>query len=334
MGSRVADWDQIADAQRRLLADRREAERTLAADRAALERRAAEVAAEAGRLAALADHAESLRDEIAHLDHRAAAARGVLQALEDRRVPLEVAPAADQPAVPLFAGGRGGFELMTEIIASDRQLARERAGLTAARSELEKRAAELFDQRSVVAEQAAAMAHARHEWQSAERDAVRELEDLARSLDERERVVDARARQLARGADLLRRREDELSGLHAKLTAWHAGLATHERALAAARDAAAVALSARRDQLTRWEGVLAKRAGEDPADWVAYRCDRLRDERELRDGLEAARAARTAKQVAAVRDEVEALAAKLLRGEPTAVPAPHVLPEVLALQPA
>ncbi|MFO0850447.1 MAG: hypothetical protein U0871_18080 [Gemmataceae bacterium] len=260
-------WALLTDGQRRLLADRQEAERTVAAEQAAVEQRAADLAAEVDRLTGARDRTEArvadLLTEIARLDARAVAARAVVQQLEERRAALEgelAPPRADAGpmvfvnSVPLdLPAGENALQLMADLTDKERDLARERAGLTAARVELEKRAAELYDQRLVLAEQVEAVTLARHAWQATECQTVAELEQMARVVCDRENAVDARGRQVARAEQRVREREAELVEFRAKLEGWQAALTAHEAALASTRDKAVAELTARRDQLHRWE---------------------------------------------------------------------------------
>jgi chromosome segregation ATPase len=161
--------------------------------------------------------------------------------------------------VPLdVPAGENALRLMADLADKERDLGRERAGLVAARAELERQAAELYDQRLVVAEQVEAVAVARQAWQSAECRTVAELEQLARVVYDREQAVDARGRELARAERAIREREAELVEFRAKLEGWQAALTAHEAALAATRDKAVAELASRRDQLRRWEGSLTE----------------------------------------------------------------------------
>ena len=258
-------WALLTDGQRRLVADRREAERAAVDREAAVRERAAALDAREKRLAAdrrqLDGRADELRAEIARLELRAAHARAAVQQLEDRRRALETSePTADGPTanlpvvidqIPLDRhADRGVGQLLTELNQREYELGRERAALIAVRAELERRAAELVDQRAVVAEQVASLAAVRRLWQAAECRTVEEIEALARGLDRRDLDLRDRERRVAAA-------ERELHDLRTRLEAWQSALTAHEVAAAAARDRLAIDLAAKRDRLARWESALA-----------------------------------------------------------------------------
>ncbi len=289
-------WSLLTDGQRRLLADRQEAERTLAREREVLDRRTVEVKSQEQALESARGRVEArvqeLLAEIAKLENRASHVRAAVQSLERKRAALEsgTMPAVEvggivvgtaelfPDRVPLDEVPAGGAEeLLAGLVAQRRDLDRERRALAAARGELERRAADLADQRAVVAEQVAALAVARQAWQTAECRTLSELEALVRGLDGREEAVLDRERELGRAEAGLRRRADDLEALRVRLEGWQAALAAHEATAAAARDRAEAELHAKRDHLTRWEAALATLCRK----WSAARkrdLERLREE--------------------------------------------------------
>lgn len=288
-------WELLTDGQRRLLADRQEAERTVARQQEVLDRRTAEVKSQEQALGSARERVEArVRDllaEVARLDVRAAHARAAVQKLEDRRAALEagtlpavevggivVGPAdlfpdrvaLDEPAAPVE-------ELMAGLMVQRQDLDREKRTLTVARTELERRAGDLADQRAVVAEQVAALVVARQMWQTAECQTVSELEDLARGLSDRALAIEDRERELTCVEAVLRKRTDDLDAVRQRLETWQTALSAHEATAAAARDRAEAEQQAKRDHLTRWEGAL----GELCRRWSAARRrdrERLREE--------------------------------------------------------
>ena len=278
-------WALLTDGQRRLLADRQEAERTVARHQEVLDRRSAEVTAQGEALAASRGRVETrvqdLLAEVARLDVRAAHTRAALQALENRRAALETGAlpavevggivvgsadlfpdrvALDEPPAPVE-------ELMAGLAVQRQDLDRERRSLVLARTELEQRAGDLADQRAVVAEQVAALVVARQMWQTTECQTVAELEDLARGLGDRALAVEDRERELACIEAVLRKRTDDLDALRERLEGWQTALSSHEATAAAARDRVEDELQAKRDHLSRWEGAL----GELCRKWSAAR---------------------------------------------------------------
>lgn len=288
-------WELLTDGQRRLLADRQEAERTVARQQEVLDRRTAEVKAQEQALGSARGRVEArvqdLLAEVARLDVRAAHARAAVQKLEERRGALEAGTlpavevggivvgsadlfpdrvALDEPPAPVE-------ELMAGLMVQRQDLDRERRSLALARTELERRAGEIADQRAVVAEQVAALVVARQMWQTAECQTVAELEDLARGLSDRSLAIEDRERELECVEAVLRKRADDLDALRVRLEGWQTALSAHEATAAAARDRAEAELQAKRDHLTRWEGALAELCRR----WSAARkrdLEKLRDE--------------------------------------------------------
>jgi hypothetical protein len=299
-------WALLTDGQRRLLADRQEAERTLARQDEVIAQRAAEIVEREQTLDGAAQRVEervqSLLGEIAKLEVRAAQARTIVQQLEEKRAGLEAGTAAGPTAlgfsvtavdafddkVPLDEMPSGGVEeVYAGLVAHRRDLAREKHALVMSQNELERRAADLADQRAVLAEQVAALVVARQTWRTAECQTVAELESLARNLNHRELAVVEQEDELAHAADVLKRREDELWELRAKLEGWQSSLTAHEASAAAARDRAAAELDAKREHLTKWEASLTELC----AKWAS---ERDRDREALREELDAWAASRAA----------------------------------------
>lgn len=264
-----AAWALLTEGQRRHIADCRQFEHTLAARKEDLRREVADVAAREAALDTERRRWEakviSLRNEVAALESRAAQAHIVVQQLEARRGSIESGEASDKPLasfarwdnVPLDRTvDRGVGELLSELAVRERDLARERTALIAVRAELEQQAADLVDQRAVAAEQVVALATARHSWHADEAQTLADLEAIARDLDRRARALVDRERTVGVAERRVQDQTAVACAERSKLDAWQAALAAHEIAAAAARDRLAIELSARRDQVVRWEAAI------------------------------------------------------------------------------
>ncbi len=299
-------WTLLTDSQKRLLADRQEAERVIARQDQLIAQRSADLVQREhtldGAHRRVEERVQSLLGEIAKLEVRAAQARTIVQQLEEKRasleagmVPVSSALGVNLTPMELFhekvsldqlpAGGVE--EVYAGLMVHRRDLAREKNALAMSQHELERRAADLADQRAVLAEQVAALVIARQMWQTAECQTVAELETLARSLNHREVAVVEQEREFAHAAALHQRREDELWDLRAKLEGWQSSLAAHEASAAAAHDRARAELDAKRDHLTKWEASLTELC----ANWTA---ERENDREALREELDAWMASRAA----------------------------------------
>ena len=233
-------WANLAESQRRLFADRQQAEQTLASYRAELDSQATELVERARQLAEAQDVVETqvaqLRDEAAHLEARAAQTREIVMALEARRASLEaegtIQKAETPGVVALLPNSKHDAEaLMRELGQKELELTRDRQTLQLARMELERRAAELHDQRAVLAEQVANLAIARQTWQTAEYRTVAELEVLARTLNAREMTLDARETELEAAERLRQSKATDLGAEREQLERWQAELTSRERDL-------------------------------------------------------------------------------------------------------
>ncbi len=320
-------WALLTDGQRRLLADRQDAERTIARQEELIAQRAGEVVrrehAIDGAERRVEERVQSLLGEIAKLEVRAAQARTIVQQLEDKRAGLEAGMA---PVPTALCVGVTAVELMHEKVSLDqlpaggveevyaglmahrRDLAREKHALALSQQELERRAADLADQRAVLAEQVAALVVARQTWQTAECRTVAELESLARGLSHRELAIVEQEEELARAEDAHKRREGELWELRAKLEGWQASLSAHEASAAASRDRAAAELDAKREHLTKWEASLTELCGK----WTAEREEERAALREELDAWASSREAYLARLAELDRARTE-LAAEAVR---------------------
>ncbi|HET6573666.1 MAG TPA: FHA domain-containing protein [Fimbriiglobus sp.] len=288
-------WELLTDGQRRLLADRQEAERTVARQQEVLDRRTTEVKSQEQALGSARERVEArvkdLLAEVARLDVRATQARAAVQKLEERRGALESGTVPTVEVGGIVVGPAELFpdrvalgeppapieELMAGLMVQRQDVDREKRSLALARTELERRAGDLADQRAVVAEQVAALVVARQMWQTAECQTVAELEDLARGLGDRSLAIEDRERELACIEAVLRKRTDDLDALRERLEGWQSALSAHEATSAAARERVEAEQQAKRDHLTRWEGALAELCRK----WSVARkhdLEKLRDE--------------------------------------------------------
>lgn len=263
-------WELLGENQRRLLADRQQAEAWVARQTDALDHQAADLARREQKLsdqrATLEARAGSLVAEIAGLEARAVNTRAVLRQLEDQRAAADARAGRGEPTSqapvslesPPFhpAMSNEANRLLADLHEQSQTAHRERAKLAAQRDDLDLQAADLADQRAILAEQAAALAVAHSVWHSSEHTTVVELEGLARAVRARELAADERDRGLMAAERERRQREYDLWQLRMKLESWQAALATHEAAVAADRDRADAELVATREFLAQREAAL------------------------------------------------------------------------------
>lgn len=264
-------WELLTESQRRLHTDRQEVEETLARQQHVLIQREAELVQSEHDHEAKHHELESrvvaLFDEIARLEMRAAQSQVVVQQLEAQRNVLEshignsspmsasltIIPGFDDRVALNSNAKRDAQELLTELALRDRELDRERLSLQHARAELERRAVDLHDQRSVVAEQVAAIEVARRMWQSTECQTIHEIEALARNLDQRTMAVEEKEHELVAVEKTHRERALDMWNLRRKLEAWQLSLSAQEATTLANRDRSESELHAKREHLLNWE---------------------------------------------------------------------------------
>jgi len=266
-------WELLSDSQRRLLADRQEAEDWITRQTAHLETRAAELTRRERQIAITAptdtQRAAVLTQELQGLETRIEHTRAVLFELEQQRdtaemIALDSTHAQGHGIVSLTASlsnpGRAAEadQLLTQLQLGEQELQRERMRLNTVRQDLERRSRELADERTVLTEQAAALAMARNQWHTAESHTIDELETLTREIRVREQAAEEMLRE-AMAADRIRRAHAyQAWQLQVKLEAWQTALTEHETAAQAASERQEADLDARREQLAAWEQSLEK----------------------------------------------------------------------------
>lgn len=330
-------WQMLEDGQRRLHADRQEAEATLAEYQDSLDARSREIETREETLASAQKRIEArcadLLAEIAGLEQRAMHANLAVQELEQKRVMLEahrvttVSPSMPMmpmslAPVPLDARRDRSFdELMTELHIRERDLANDQKAVSAAKAELARLADDMTDQRAVLAEQFSKLSTAARHWKQAEATTVSELEQLAAHVEARELAVQSREQRLVKAEESTRTRERELWNFRVKLEGWQAGLTAHESQWYATRDRTMVELDRKREHLAQWEHSLdtlcktwndlrakerdAVRAEQDS--WAKERAAYLMARTEL--DAEKVQLARQAKQCAVAMTTAESLTA-------------------------
>ena len=307
-------WTDLAARQQRLADEWEEMNRFHADQAAALDARAAGLAAReksaADAKAKLQHEVATLREEAAALDARARNARQVVDELERQREQLRLeslapsATGAEPPRELSVALDRAADRDLTrwadELAKKEDRFAFERAALARMFANVSRDKDELKDRRRVLAEQFAQLAAARAGWQEAERATVAEMEQLARTLRHRETELDAREHRLGRADG--RRREDayDLWQLRLRLEAWQSKLVAFEMRWHTERESLEVDFSRREQELIAREvrAASAPGAGDDTIPTAAV-------------VFEAAPPAIPA-ELAALRDEVERMAAVLL----------------------
>jgi chromosome segregation ATPase len=327
-----AAWDQLTENQRRLLADREQAEAWIASQTAELDRRGNALderqTHQGARQAAMEARSATLVAEIAGLEARALNTRSVLKHLEERRARLEVelaggtAPASnalvlDATVSASVAPGKPVDRLLTELQAGEQQLHRDRAKLSAVEAELVRREGDIGDQRAILAEQVAALMAARQNWQSSELSTVGELESLATALRARELAADERERLIAAADRGRREKEQELWELRTKVETWQSALTDHEASLATHRGRVLADLLEKRQQLVQWEVSLdevARAWGELRAREQKHLADELADTADTRERY-TRRLAEVDKLVEKLSDELNRIAPMALAAE-------------------
>lgn len=300
-----AAWAALDARQKRLAAEWDEATRFHAEQAAALDARAAELAArdktEADTKAKLQREVAALREEAAALDARARNARQLVDELEHRRAELRAAPAATgaEPPPELRvaldrAADRDLDRWATELAGREERVNQDRAAVQALVAGATGEKATLADRRRVLFEQFAQLARARARWQEAERATVEEMEHLARTLRRREGELDAREQRLAR-ADARRRADAyELWQLRLRLEAWQSKVVAYEMRWHTEREQMEADF-ARRE---------ATSAGGEEADAIPFAV-----------AVAESDAPAVPAELAALRDELERMAAVLLDAE-------------------
>ncbi|MCI0703840.1 MAG: hypothetical protein L0241_22500 [Planctomycetia bacterium] len=237
-----AAWADLEARQKRIVAEWDEANRHFADQSATLKAQAAALntreKSESDVKAQLQRDVIALREEAAGLEVRVRNARQVVDELERQREQLRAEtlalslPIAEPPEELTVALDRAADRDLTkwaaELAQREEQLNAERSAVAAVHANVLRDAANLADQRRVLAEQFAQLASARARWQETERSTVVEMEQLARTLRLRESELDARNHRLIRADS--RRREDaaELWQLRLRLEAWQSKLVAFE----------------------------------------------------------------------------------------------------------
>lgn len=312
-------WNELHARQKRLADEWGEVNRFHADQAASLDARAADLAArekgEADTRSKLQREVVELREEATSLDARVRNARQVVEELERQREQLRadiLTPPAEPPIELRVALDRANDRDLTkwanELAKKEDRLNVERASVTAMFAAVARDKAGLNDQRRVLAEQFAQLASARAGWQAAERATVLEMEQLARTLRHREAELDAREQRLAR-SDAHRRDEGySLWQLRLRLEAWQSKLVAFEMKWHTEREHLEAEFAKREEALVAREAraVAEGDAGVVPyAMWVPET------------SLPAIPA-----ELAALRDEVERMAAVLLETDLPEPPEP------------
>jgi len=268
-------WELVQESQRRLIADRQMADEVYHRQLAALESREGELAHQLMQAAngqkRVEKRVQELLAEIQRLEQRAGVSRQVVQQLEEKRTLLEstitdansttalISVSAVSQIVPLHVDpSRNVEEFLTSLAIQERDFARNQQNIVYAQQELERQAAELHDQRVVVAEQLGELLVARQSWQSAQMLALQELEEMALGLDERERMLQLHVNDYHLLDQARRKKEEDLISLRHKLEAWQLQLMTHEAEVSNARAAQDAELQQRRECLTQSEEALTQ----------------------------------------------------------------------------
>ncbi len=203
---------------------------------------------------------EVLSAEVESLERRAELAAARLAELETRRVhlaDLAVQSRADDSWVHGVQLVVNPQEVALQLATTERSLRRESADLEAVRAELTRRARQVHDERTVVAEQLAEVAVARHSWHVAELATVDELESIARQVHARELELMEFAERLERVELDRHAKAQDLWRLRLKLEAWQGTLSAREAGIAAEEARRQAAHEARAAHLSQWESSLA-----------------------------------------------------------------------------
>lgn len=270
-------WELLAENQKRLLADRQQAEAWAAQQTTTADRRMRESLEREQRLndsiSGLEGRRAAATAEIAGLETRAANLRAVVKRLEEQRAKGESLPTdaalvvkLEPPAVQ-FGLTPDADQLLSGLHETSQAVARERAKLAGERDHLDRTAVHLHDQRAILAEHVAALAVARQQWQATEHQLLTEMEELTRQVRLRELAADDRERLIADADARRQQQEHELADLQAKLERWQASLAAYEAAAGADRDRADGQLTTRQAELERRAAALEAVRGV----WIAMR---------------------------------------------------------------
>lgn len=272
-----AAWQMLAENQKRLLADRQQAEAWIAQQTATADRRMRESLEREQRLndslSGLEGRRAAATAEIAGLETRAANLRTAMKRLEEQRAKGEgpasepgLLVALESPQVR-FGVSDDAERLLAELQENTQAVARERAKLASEWDHLGRKSTDLDDQRAILAEHVTALAVARQQWQAHEHQLLTEMEELTRQVRLRELAADDRERVLA-DADFHRQEQEHQSAdVRLKLERWQAALAAYEAAAGADRDRAEVELTTRQAELERRAAALEAVRGV----WIAMR---------------------------------------------------------------
>lgn len=270
-------WALLAENQKRLLADRQQAEAWMAQQTALADRRMRDALDREQRLNDTLNGLEGRRAaaaaEIAGLESRANNLRGVVKRLEEQRAKGE-APQIENGLMVSLESPAGQFglhadaeRLLADLHQNSQAVTRERAKLVGEREYLDRKAVDLDDQRAILAEHVAALAIARQQWQVSEHQLLTEMEELTRQVRLRELAADDRERMLAEADAHRQEQERQSSEARVKLERWQASLAAYEAAAGADRDRAEGELTDRQAELERRASALEAVRGV----WIAMR---------------------------------------------------------------
>lgn len=270
-------WELLAENQKRLLADRQQAEAWMAQQTALADRRMRDALDREQRLNDTLNGLEGRRAaaaaEIAGLESRANNLRGVVKRLEGQRAKGE-APQIENGLMVSLESPAGQFglhadaeRLLADLHQNSQAVTRERAKLVGEREYLDRKAVDLDDQRAILAEHVAALAIARQQWQVSEHQLLTEMEELTRQVRLRELAADDRERMLAEAEAHRQEQERQSAEVRVKLERWQAALAAYEAAAGADRDRAEGELTDRQAELERRASALEAVRGV----WIAMR---------------------------------------------------------------
>lgn len=270
-------WELLAENQKRLLADRQQAEAWMAQQAALSDRRMRESLDREQRLNDTLNGLEGRRAaaaaEIAGLESRAANLRAVVKRLEEQRAKGEAPQvesglmvSLESPTVNLGLNA-DTEQLLAELHQNTQAVSRERAKLAGERDYLDRKAVDLDDQRVILAEHVAALAVARQQWQESEHQLLTEMEELTREVRLRELAADDRERMLDEADARRQEQERQAAEVREKLERWQAALTAYEAAAGADRDRDERELTDRQAELERRAASLEAVRGV----WIAMR---------------------------------------------------------------
>jgi hypothetical protein len=272
-----AAWEMLAENQKRLLADRQQAEAWIAQQTATADRRLRESLEREQRLndslSGLEGRRAAATAEIAGLEARAANLRAVVKRLEEQRAKGE-GPATEPGLLVALESSGVQFgvsddaeRLLAELQENTQAVARERAKLASEWDHLGRKSTDLDDRQAVLAEHVAALAVARQQWQAHEHQLLTEMEELTRQVRLRELAADDRERGLADAESHRQEQERQAAEVRVKLERWQAALAAYEAAAGADHDRAEGELTSRQAELERRAASLEAVRGV----WIAMR---------------------------------------------------------------